>query len=590
MKTIRSFNRVLKEIFHLQKSFLIISFSIVCIQAIIPVMAAWAVKLIIDSLIVEANFNHTIRIVLIYLFTLSIFTILQNLLQKYFYQITEIKLKDKLKIKFCNKVKFIDNSSYEDPKYYDVMTRTITSGDKHYIAVSDTFFNFIGSLFIIAGLFSIVFVLNRYLLIIILFYVVFRLYLTTKINKYNYQDYVKSTKHNRYIDYLLRLFRLPTFINDIKLYSIDKIINEKYNDECKLRLDVKSKIYRKRNSYDILNSILELAFMGSIIIMLVYDIVFGRGTVGDFAALMNSTQQLGNSIVSFLLIIPRLKDHNMYITDIYNFLNYESKIEKEDGKFLSDIRIISFENVSFKYPKANEYTLKNISFNIEKGSKIAIVGHNGAGKSTLIKLILRMYDATEGTIKVNNENITNLNVQHYRSKFGVMFQNFDVYAMSVFENILLKKNIGSDTTDFQVFQDTLKKVDLDKKVSTLPNGENTILSKEFDENGVLLSGGEKQKIGIARMYALNKDFIILDEASSALDPYVEDNLYGIIFDSFKEKTVIIISHRLSITRKVDKIIILENGRIVEEGSHDELMRLNQKYSEMYKLQADKYLY
>ncbi|CCV66627.1 ABC transporter related protein [Paracholeplasma brassicae] len=587
MRTIKNFLFVLKEIYVLQKSYLVVNFFYVVFASMKPISSALVIKIVIDGLIEDVELRENLNVILLYLLLISSIEILQTILGKYLNEILSTKLKDKLKLKFCDKVKHIDNSAYENPEYYNVMTRTMANGDSRYIAVSDTFFNFFGSILVITGLTSLIIVLNITLIYSVLIFVVLKIIISSLIKKLTFDEYISLTRSNRYIDYFTRLFRLPTFINEIKLFPLEDVIRQKHIDESNQRLLMKMKFKGKQNIYNVLNNVIDVSFMGFVIIFLVIEIGNNRSSVGDFAALMNSTQQLGMSLVSFLLIIPNLKEHNRYINDMKSFLEYKGEIETNNGENLTTIDKIEFKDVSFCYPNTQSNSLNNINITIHKGSKIALVGHNGAGKSTLIKLILRFFDPVTGVILINDKNLKLYNANSYRNHFGVIFQNYQVYSLSIEENILLR-TINSDER-IDVLWESLNLVELADKVNSLPLKEKTILSKEFSEQGTILSGGEQQKVAIARLYSINKDVVILDEASSALDPYTEHKINNMLLDSFKDKTVIIISHRLSITKNVDKIFMIENGNIIEQGNHKELIKMSGgKYAEMYNLQANNY--
>jgi ATP-binding cassette subfamily B protein len=256
-------------------------------------------------------------------------------------------------------------------------------------------------------------------------------------------------------------------------------------------------------------------------------------------------------------------------------LDYRPKIaDKIDARFVPEApSAIKLVNVSFTYNGFTEPTLKNINFEIKPKEKVAIVGDNGAGKSTLIKLIMRLYDATEGSIYLDGINIKEYEVKPYRDSFATVFQDFQIFAAKLSENVMM---------------DIVKDSDFLGKLENLPQDIDTPLTREFYDSGVMLSGGEAQKIAIARVFAKKSATVILDEPSSALDPISEYNMNISLMEAVKDKTVIFISHRLSTTRLADRIFMLANGEIIEEGSHEDLMKLNGKYAEMFNLQAEKY--
>jgi ATP-binding cassette subfamily B protein len=245
---------------------------------------------------------------------------------------------------------------------------------------------------------------------------------------------------------------------------------------------------------------------------------------------------------------------------------------------------LNVKDVSFAYGKDSD-TLHNINFSIKAGEKIAIVGYNGAGKTTLIKLLLRLYDVSQGQICLNGQDIREYDKKNYRSLFATVFQDYKIFASTIADNVKIDAAGQSDGEQIEL---ALKKSGFAKKLESLPRGINTPLTREFEEEGVNLSGGEAQKVAIARTFYKYCPIIILDEPSSALDPISEYQLNQAMLEVAKDKTVIFISHRLSSTVMADRIYMLEQGNIIEQGSHKELMALEGKYAQMFRMQAEKY--
>ena len=274
----------------------------------------------------------------------------------------------------------------------------------------------------------------------------------------------------------------------------------------------------------------------------------------------------------------------LYFQNLREFFEYEPKItsgDKMPGKFES----IEFREVSFRYPSAEKYSLENISFSINTGETFALVGVNGAGKSTLVKLLLRFYDVTEGEILYNGINIKEYDLDAYRNIFGAVFQDYKNFAISVYENVMCHECSDEEK---EIAEKALKQSGIWEKISSLPKGADTVLTREFDKNGIGLSGGENQKVSAARLFAKDFEFAVLDEPSSALDPIAEYKMYENLIEVTKDKTVLYISHRLSSAVLSDKIIVIGNGKVLEQGSHSELMEKDGKYKEMFTLQASSY--
>ena len=284
-------------------------------------------------------------------------------------------------------------------------------------------------------------------------------------------------------------------------------------------------------------------------------------------------------------MLPKFEQHGLYVEKIRTFQAFESNIlggeaKLEEGTFQE----LSVENVSFAYGKDAD-TLHDISLSIKAGEKIAIVGYNGAGKSTLIKLLLRLYDVQQGKVRLNGRDIKEYDRENYRSLFATVFQDYKIFAAAIADNV--KMDVARET-DRKEIEKALEQSGFAERLGFLSKGIDTPLTREFEEEGVNLSGGEAQKVAIARTFYKYCPIIILDEPSSALDPISEYQLNQAMLDVAKDKTVIFISHRLSSTVMADRIYMLEQGRIIEEGSHKELMEREGKYAQMFRMQAEKY--
>lgn len=304
------------------------------------------------------------------------------------------------------------------------------------------------------------------------------------------------------------------------------------------------------------------------------NILIGIG-VGIIQALIlkiTSSQSLSSKLIN-------LCEHNLYIEQLFNFLDLRINSDSKENKNKIQIKTlesIELKGVWFKYPKSNEYILKNINFKIEKGSNITIVGRNGSGKSTLIKIISLLYEIEKGEILINNIPIDEIDVEHFRKKIGILFQDFECYEMS------LRENIGFGKLEFiENDNKIIKALDL---ASFHEDNLDKQLGKWF-LNGTQLSGGQWQKIALARCFFREGDMYILDEPSSAMDPIVEKEIFGKYNELVRGKIGIFITHRLSTINYASNIIVIDKGKIIEEGTHKELLELKGEYAKLYKSQV-----
>ena len=302
-------------------------------------------------------------------------------------------------------------------------------------------------------------------------------------------------------------------------------------------------------------------------------------------ALFNASSSLKNALRGIALLLPKFEQHGLYVEKIRTFLAFESNMPSGDEKIGKEgFKELSIEQVSFAYGNSKD-TLQDISMSIKAGEKIAIVGYNGAGKSTLIKLLLRLYDVQKGTIRLNGKDIKEYKKEEYHSLFATVFQDFKIFAATIADNV---KMGCVQEKDYAGIEQALCQSGFKERLGSFKKGMKTSLTREFDEEGVNLSGGESQKVAIARTFYKYCPVIILDEPSSALDPVSEYQLNEMMLKAAKDKAVIFISHRLSSTVMADRIYMLEQGKIIEVGSHKELMEQNGKYAQMFRMQAEKY--
>ena len=323
------------------------------------------------------------------------------------------------------------------------------------------------------------------------------------------------------------------------------------------------------------------------VIYLLYKVIIVKSlSVSGFAVLYACFGTLRNSLTSFTDLYADLVETRLYSQKLKRFLNREPEVSNGENISIGcEPKSVQAENISFAY-KNGPKVLNNISFDIKPKEKIAIVGYNGAGKTSLVKAILRLYDVNDGRIMVDDIDIKDYNVDAYRKSVGTVFQDFSIFPISVGENVKMDL---VDNKDSEAIEHALDLAGMHNRVGVMSKGIETVVSTELVEDGVDLSGGEAQKIAISRVLLKRKGLIILDEPSSALDPISEYEINQAMLKTSEVNTVIFISHRLSTTRFADRILFMEAGRIVEQGSHEELLKLNGRYARMWEKQAEPYL-
>lgn len=547
----------------------------------------WLSKVVFDGMAFHTPYIDIVKVVLILLGLMLISSYVRSYYNQKKSLIEKEKIRTFIRTKLLKQTRKLDFSCFENPEFYTKYTRAMAEADERASAILDSISSVSYSLFTILTLFAIIITLDPILIIFVICGVVLSFIINTYLGKLRYQYKNERTNDERGQNYIHRIFYEPQYSQNIKMDTMTDYFINKYKNISKHLILIIKKRATKIEILDFLSQIQNTVLQIVMILILTYRVYSGLLTIGDYAALLNSTFSLIFQLNILFALIPQFYEHALFIENLKVVMDYKPKIEKDGGIELkeADVYSIEFKNVSFKYPGQDKNVINNISFLLHTNESLALVGHNGAGKSTIVKLMVRLYDVNEGSILVNGRNIKEYNVFSLRRSFSTVFQDYQFYAASVAENIL-----GLEyTTELQNIVDySLKQSGLYEKIYSLPNNIDTQISKEFDEHGILLSGGETQKLALAKVYAKKSPFVILDEPSSALDPISEHELNENMINACKDRAMLLISHRLSTTKSVDRILLLDHGSILEEGNHEELMKRNGLYKKMFVTQAMNY--
>lgn len=411
--------------------------------------------------------------------------------------------------------------------------------------------------------------------------------LSKKTAKYEHQQNEELVKHKRKADYFFDQMCDFSTGKDMRIYKFFSLIGERFLTARNREIKVRTKIKKMYLKIGILGNVITM--LGNIAIYLLYLWFYfnGKITIGRFSLLLASTNQTINMIQMLAEKFSRIGGQSYYIEELESFLKSEEnegesslKTVPESTNF--DIRL---EHISFRYAGTQKYIFQDFSLHIKAGEKLALVGYNGAGKTTLVKLICGLLKPEKGIIYINDIDINQLNRQEYYKLISGVFQEICIFAFSVEENIALTE----DDIDHEKVKHCLEMSGLYKRIYSLPQKEKTPMLKNLDQNGVELSGGEKQRLVFARALYKEAPITVLDEPTSALDPIGEYNMYKTFDENVKEKTSIYISHRISFAKLCDNIAFLDNGKLVEYGTHKNLMKLGGLYAKFYSMQAKYYL-
>ena len=406
-------------------------------------------------------------------------------------------------------------------------------------------------------------------------------------SKLNIKKDKEMTHHKRSKAYVKRTIYLKEYSKDMRTSDVFSVLHNRFSEAVKNNREIIKRYGIKIAILETVSSLFGVALpiVASYAYATYRYVVKKNIALADFSVIVTAMGNLKDVVNDLTESVSMVKRESLYFNNLREFLEYENTVE--DGTLEADeLQSIEFKNVEFTYPGAEKPTLKNFNFKLNKGQTVAVVGENGAGKSTFTKLLLRFYDVTGGVILYNGVNIKEYNIESLRNRISTVFQDYKVFALTVAENVLCK--------EVETNEELIKTVEAMKNsgaydfVENLPQKENTMLTREFDDKGTGLSGGEQQKLSVARIFLSEADLAILDEPSSAFDPVAEYKMYENLIKATKDKTVIYISHRLSSAVLSDKIFVISEGTVKESGSHKELMELNGIYSNMFTLQAESY--
>ena len=537
---------------------------------------------IIDS---KGSFEQYVKTLLVFL-VLSVALKAVNWYSHYLRMVAVKNVLKKVNNKIFAKAVSLDIACYEDPAFYDKYQRATdvlawSLFDSASAAVTAIIASIISLALVIGTVTSID---PRYLVLLLPSALVFVVEVYK--SKVVYKRDKEMTTNNRIKAYIQRTVFLKDFSKDMRTSNIFSVLMVRFKNAIDSNVEILRKYGVKLFLYSAVSTLFgEFIPVIGTYALAAYQFVFTKTlTVSAFSVVLASINSVKESTMRIAQNFEVMSRFAYYFQNMREFLDFESKVADGSVKCES-FESLEFKNVYFQYPSAKKPTLENVSFRISKGETIALVGVNGAGKSTLVKLLLRFYDVTEGEILLNGRNIKDYELASLRGIFGAVFQDYRNFALTVNENLMCHE---CDEDEKKKAEIALKHSGVWEKISSLPEKGDTVLTREFEKDGIGLSGGENQKLSVARLFAKDFSFAVLDEPSSALDPIAEYRMYESLISVTKGKTVLYISHRLSSAVLSDRIIVLDGGRICEEGSHDELIKKDGVYTEMFTLQASSY--
>lgn len=543
---------------------------------------------IVDALDQGVGFRPIFTFILISGLVFCAIAVYENYVDNVVYPLQTNRLYYGIYKKLYDKAKNIELKCYEDSDFYNRYTMAMDGAEVKIVAIIRAFFGVVIGAISTGVVFGLMFEIDHYAVLFIISPLIGNFLFGNLKNKYEFKRYEEQAPNEKVLNYVNRMMYLPDGAKEIRLSNVFSLMKKQYREATKqnVRVAVKYAFANASLNFWRITFTFTVIFEGVLLYAIYRNQVTGSISLAELTIMTSLMVAMTWILIRLFENVMEIMKNGIFINNLRGFLEYEEEIPQDqdgelpDGEFES----LEFRNVSFSYKE--EQTIRNLSFVIRKGQKIALVGHNGAGKTTIIKLLLRLYDPTSGVILYNGKDIREYNLKAYRELFATTFQDFQMFGMTIKENVLMGRHY--DNEEEQVIS-ALKKAGVYEKVMTLKDGIHTMMTKEFDADGAVLSGGETQKIAVARTFVKEAVMKIFDEPSSALDPIAEFELFQNIMKEGEDHTMLFISHRLSSVKNCDKVFMLEKGHLIEEGTHQELLTANGSYAQMYKKQAMNYL-
>lgn len=552
--------------------------------------SAFFMRYVIDSLSNGDSFRKIMVFVVIVASVEGLMTLYDRVLVGRIFPVNQAVINRGLYRKLFRKSRNVELSCFEDSDFYDRYTLAMERADERLITTVEAAFKVVFGAIASICAFKFMYDVDKISVLFVILPVIGNFVFNRRISHLDYARNKDMAPHNRRIAYINRVMYLPEYAKEMRLTGVFALMRKQYREAITGVADVTKKYTKKAAVLHWLYVMFTFTFIfEGLLIYGAYRTLVSRSmTLAQLSVITSMMVSTTWILIGFTESLTALFKNGLFVEYLRTFLEYKERIpEDADGADPgTEIQSIEFKNVSFSYK--DKEVIKNLSMEFRGGKTYALVGHNGAGKTTLIKLLLRFYDPTEGQILLNGRDIREYNLRKYRALFATAFQDHRMFSMTVAENVIMGENVPAEEREEKV-NEALRLAGAYDKVMSLPKGINTILTREFDDEGAMLSGGEFQKIVVARAFVRECPFKVFDEPSSALDPIAEAQLFDNIYESCRKNTLVFISHRLSSVQNADWVYLLSDGTVKEEGTHRKLMEKKGLYADMYTKQAKNYL-
>ena len=585
MKTLRNSLMAMKMVAGACPSYFILTLMVSLTGLAAPLTGVLGIKLLIDALS-RKDVSGTGLILLGFGVVTAVTAACQSWYHTVYEPAAKVRIAGAMTGSLLSRTARFDLAALENSQFYNQVTRAIQEANTRAQGVVNTLCGMIGNFVSIAALTTILISLDAFVLVLTLGGAALMFLINLARSRLEFRQYLERTRLERQVNYIQRIYYEPQYAREIRLFAMDAFMMDRYAALYRQLRQLLSRQGLKRWSFSGGEKLLnDCVYVMAALAYLTGRYFAGSITLGGFSALFNGVFQFGDQIYALLARLPELYQHSLYLDTLRTVLDQKPVIENTRG-LKPDAAVphsLEFRDVSFAYP-GRPPVFSHLNLKIAAGEQVALLGHNGSGKSTLIKLLLRFYDPQSGQVLLDGADIRSIDINDLRRCFGVVLQDFQHFAFSIAENIKLGRTA---CTDSQI-AGALAQAHLDGKIRQLPSGVETPLTREFDDEGIQLSGGEYQKLALARAYAQNSGILLFDEPSSALDPEAEHQLFAGLRLYARQKTVLYVCHKMSLAVHADHAVLLEQGHIVEEGTPKDLLQAGGLYAKLYQLQAEDY--
>ncbi len=546
----------------------------------------YALRLVVNTAQTAQGIDSVIRFVVI----LGIVNIVGNSGLNYFWQVPTWretrKFTSHAEGMLFRKAAKVELACYENPKFYDKYVKAMNEIHNRIMRTFEATDGMLDKIISLTANSFLLFVIDPWLLVFAMLPMVFGIFKRKEVKALYDQEDAKKPVVRR-VEYVRRTFYLGEYAKEMRVGGMWRLLLCDLQTCYEQIRDIVKKHGGRRALFGYIQQVgLEVfTILGATLYAVWRTMVTGDMLVGDCLVVLGSIGSISRSINNVIQNLADFREQAHFINDVRFFLDYEPAIADGDKEMSSEPATIEVKDLSFRYEGAEQDALKHINLSLHKGERIALVGANGSGKTTLVKMLLRLYDPTEGSVTLDGVDVRDLPVTAYREAFSSVFQDFKILSATVRQNVTL----STEKADDEAIITALKEAGIYDKIAGFEKGIDTVLTREFDDKGENLSVGEAQKVSLARVFYRHTPFVILDEPSSALDPIAEYTMFENMMRATEGRGVIFISHRLSSAVLADRVLLMENGEITESGTHAELMEKNGTYAAMFRRQAENYL-